>query len=115
MKNPALTIVFVALCLVSFVSVCGVVGLGLLAAIFTSHCDYYETIHVAVAAVDLPAGTVLDAPEKQLMLKPYLPDAVPPGAVANVEVLRGKTLVRALKQGVPCLDRDVLLAVPGQE
>jgi Flp pilus assembly protein CpaB len=44
-----------------------------------------------------------------LTLKPFLPDSVPQGAVANVEDLRGKVLGRNIPQNSPVTTRDLNL------
>jgi len=111
MKINPLAVLLIGLAAVSLCGVGGLVGLGMLAAYFAAQMQPaalpMSTIPVVVAAVDLPAGTVLDAPDKQLVLRPHLPDTVPPGAFSDVEALRGKVIRRTLDRGVPIGSQDI--------
>jgi pilus assembly protein CpaB len=68
-----------------------------------------KTTLVLVAATDLQIGTALE-PEKHLALRPFLPESVPQGAVANIEDLRGKVLGRSISQNSPVTLRDLNLS-----
>lgn len=109
MKNNAIPLIIV-LSLLGLCSFGGIVGLGMLAAFFAAQMQPggppMATVPVVVAAVDLPADTVLDQPEKQLLLKPFLAETAPPGAFSNLEALRGKVIRRAIDRGAPVLSRD---------
>src|SRR5262245_35217059 len=60
-----------------------------------------DTVPVLVAADDLPTGTLLSDPAKQLTLKAFHPDTVPPGALLNPEDVRGKVLGRTIEKNTP--------------
>jgi len=81
------------------------VACGLVAAFVATQmqprADTAPTVPVVVAAMDLPAGTVIKDPAKMLMLKPHLPDTVPPGSVARVEDMQGKVLAMTIDKGAP--------------
>ena len=81
------------------------VACGLVAAFVATQmqpqASQAPTVPVAVAIMDLPAGTVIKEPEKMLMLKPHLPDTVPPGSVAKLEDLQNKVLAVTIDKGSP--------------
>jgi pilus assembly protein CpaB len=89
------------------VAVCAGLAAAFLASLYHSPGDAKTTL-VLVAAADLQIGTPIE-PEKHLTLKPFLPDSVPQGAVANVEDLRGKVLGRNIPQNSPVTTRDLNL------
>lgn len=86
------------------------IGAGLVAAFLASfyHPGDTRTTLVLVAASDLQIGTPIE-PEKHLQHRPFLPDSVPQGAVANIEDLRGKVLGRNIPQNTPVTVRDLNL------
>ena len=60
------------------------------------------TVPVAVAALDLPAGTPLTGRDVGVVRLP--PDAVPAGVVADGETLVGRVLAGAVRAGEPLTD-----------
>jgi pilus assembly protein CpaB len=60
-----------------------------------------ETVHVLVAAANLPRGTVLTA--DQLRIAPYLKDACPLNAFSSPQEVEGRTLMTALEVNEPIL------------
>jgi pilus assembly protein CpaB len=66
-------------------------------------------VPVAVAALDLPAGTALSDPDVAVARLP--PGVVPGGAVPDAEPLVGRVLAGAVRAGEPLT--DVRLVVPG--
>jgi pilus assembly protein CpaB len=89
------------------VAACAGLAAAFLASLYRPPGDARTTL-VLVAAADLQIGTPIE-PEKHLTLKPFLPDSVPQGAVANVEDLRGKVLGRNIPQNSPVTTRDLNL------
>ena len=102
-------ILIVALTLCGGLMVCGVLG-GLVAAFLASQYQAQPVAsvqYVLVAAVELPVGTVLDEPEKQLAAKLFPSDSVPPGAFVNIEDLRGKVLARTIERNWAVTAKDL--------
>jgi Flp pilus assembly protein CpaB len=60
-----------------------------------------KLVPVVVAAQDLPVGTLINDPDKQLKNAPFPRDNLPPGAVQSPEELRGKFLAWAIYKGSP--------------
>jgi Flp pilus assembly protein CpaB len=60
-----------------------------------------QMVPVVVVAEDLPAGTLINDPEKQLKRVSFPVDSLPIDAVQNPEELRGKVLGRTLFRGSP--------------
>jgi pilus assembly protein CpaB len=61
-----------------------------------------DVVPVAVAAVDLPAGSVLTASQVTVARMP--PEVVPSGVVADPDLLRGRTLAAGVRAGEPLTD-----------
>lgn len=61
-----------------------------------------DTVSVLVAVVDIPAGTVIDDPEKFFTLKEFLADTAPPDFLLDAEQVRGKMVSRGIDAGQPC-------------
>jgi len=68
--------------------------------------DPPETL-VLVAVNDIPAGALLAQPEILFEVKSVPKKTEPDDAVADLDVLRGRVLVRKLTAGQPCRRRDL--------
>jgi len=68
--------------------------------------DPVHTVPVLTAAADLPAGTLLEDSDLNIVDGPAF--AVPPGASAAATDLSGQRLATALRKGSPVLDTSVV-------
>jgi pilus assembly protein CpaB len=87
---------------------CGLVA-AFLASQYQPSASTANKVPVLVAAVDLPAGAVLNDP-KMLAQKAFDPDTVPPGAVANFEDLRNKVIARSIDKNAPVTTKDLSMS-----
>jgi Flp pilus assembly protein CpaB len=117
MKPVPRAFVFAAI-LIAVVACCGGFFLGLTFGTNQANRTHEpqsvppQTVHVVVAARNLPGGTLIDDPDTQLKKVSFLPDSLPPGAVTNPEDLRGKWLMRYLYQGTPISTEDLCIIGP---
>jgi Flp pilus assembly protein CpaB len=71
-----------------------------------------ETVTVLVARRYIPAGTVIQEPEKLFKRVRYARGDEPPNAVGRYELLNGTVLARTLAEDQPVKEKDVSLAAP---
>jgi Flp pilus assembly protein CpaB len=86
------------------------VGCGLVAAFLASSLVNPappQLVMLPVAAHDLRPGSALTEPDRQLVIRPFLAESVPPGAIRNVEELRGRVLARPVEMHHPLTARDI--------
>jgi Flp pilus assembly protein CpaB len=65
---------------------------------------------VIVAAKDLPVGTLITDPDKQVKKVHFLRETLPPGVMQNSEDCRGKTLGRTVSKNTPVTGQDLIIA-----
>jgi pilus assembly protein CpaB len=88
---------------------CGLVA-AFLASQYSPSASTANKVPVLVAKIDLAPGQVLNDPNNQLVAKGFDPDIVPPGAVQNIEDLRGKVIARGIDKNTPVTTKDLSMA-----
>jgi Flp pilus assembly protein CpaB len=57
---------------------------------------------VLVAVEDIPAGTVIVEPDRHFVVRPFLPESVPPGSLSDPQQVRNWIAIHPIRPGTPC-------------
>jgi len=86
------------------------IGFGLVAAWGTTQLGrttQTERVDVLVATKDINPGQVLRDPKEFFKVKPYIKGEEPKNAINNLELLKGKIVVKPLRVDNPCTLADL--------
>jgi len=86
------------------------IGFGLVAAWATTQIGQTrqaETVNVLVATKDIQAGTPLKNPQEYFKAKPFLKDQSPKNAIDNMDLLKGKMVIKPIRADQFCTAADL--------